>query len=477
MSNITGSDDEVRQSKYANTSRNKRVRINGEGTVYEFNRKLPSGKTSRAYRASRWVTIGGKSRRLTGQGATTKAAMASLDRAIKRKQVAFGELSQDMLQLTSEESALTVEQCIADWMRWNHDISDGTRRGYEAKIRLYLIPYFGSTPVRLLDTATLNTFFRDTLPDLRKPNGDPYLGPTAQRQVYFILHGVLEYAVKTRRIPINPLAATKPPKRTSKSPRQVDAMKQLSAYAHKQLMKHIQGDEHEARWMIALLGLRQSEALGLTDDCIVKRQTKSKPGKLKIIQQLQHRSAEHGCGPQDHKTREWPCGKQADRCPHAIGTSEFVFVDAAKTDSGVRVIPLVEPFYSVLIEHREKQQEFRDTAEFEPLIGDERFSQLLFTSKTGTPRRHQNDRREWHELVKRAFPDGPPPDLRLHDARHLAATMLSYLRVPSERIMRIMGWSPQTLFKMLDTYSHTDSSTLYDDMTAYASAMSERRKS
>lgn len=472
MIEVTVSGDDEAQSKYANTSRNKRVRINGEGTVYEFNRTLPSGKTSRAYRASRWIDVGGKRARVTGQGTTTQRAMASLEQAIIRKRVAVGELSTEMLNLTKEEKARTVAQCINDWLSRKRDLSEGSRNGYEAKIRLYLIPYFGDTPVRLLDTESLATFFHDTLPNIRKANGEPYLKSTGQRQVYFILNSVLETALKHRHIVFNPLSAIDAPKRDKKSPREEDDFKRVARWAPMHLMKHIKGDEFEARWMLALMGLRQSEVLGLTDDCIIARRKKSEPGKIKILQQLHHRNSKHGCGKYDHRMRKWPCGKQADRCPESIGVGSFYFVDMTKTPSGVREIPLVEPFYSVVVNHRNRQREFRKSDAFKPLSGDALFSQLLFTTKRGTPRRHQNDRAEWKSLLNRSE---VPYNLRLHDARHLAATMLSHLNVAPERIMRIMGWSPQTLYKMLNTYAHNDSSNLKDDMTRYADEIAKRR--
>lgn len=451
-------------NKYANRQRGPRVRRNGEGTLYEYSRILPSGRVSTSWRARRRVRIGGEIKRCAGQGATPQEALDSLEMSIVKKRVAFGELSAGVLEASSKSSPRTVANSIDEWMRTKTDLSEGSRRGYEAKIRNYLIPAFGDEPVRLISSQELKDYFLTTLPNIRKPNGEPYLKLTAQRQVYFVLHAVLEHAVKHRHLEFNPLDAVDAPKRDKRTKKQERELNAASHWVPHRLLELIAGREDDARWMLAFYGMRQSEVLGLTDECIVPRAREDEAGKIIIQQQLLHRSAQHGCGNYDSKSRKWSCGQQADRCPKRIGEGAFYFKDELKTVDGDREVPLVEPFYSAVIKQLERQRKLRQSEEFAPLGSDARFEKLLFTTRFGTPRRHQNDRTAWHRLLDEA---NVPTALRLHDARHLAATMLFEMGVQPEKIMRIMGWSPQTLQEMLKNYAHPSSDILRDDLEAY----------
>lgn len=354
-------DPQASVSKYANRQRGPRTRRNGEGTLYEFTRTLPSGRVSISWRAKRRVRIGGRTIRGTGQGPTPEAALDSLERNLLKQRVAFGELSADVLRLDEGRAVRTVAQCIADWMATKTDLSDGSRSGYEAKIRNYLLPAFGVKPVRLLDGEELKDYFLTTLPNIRKPNGEPYLKSTARRQVYFILHATLEHAVKHRHLEANPLDVVDAPKRDKRTKKQERALNRAAQWVPQRLLELIEGEEDEARWLFAFYGMRQSEVLGLTDECIVPRVRVGEPGKVIIQQQLLHRSAKHGCGEYDSRTRRWACGKQADRCPDRIGRGEFYFKDVLKTEDGDREVPLVEPFYTAVMDHIERQQVFRES--------------------------------------------------------------------------------------------------------------------
>jgi integrase len=61
----------------------------------------------------------------------------------------------------------------------------------------------------------------------------------------------------------------------------------------------------------------------------------------------------------------------------------------------------------------------------------------VFASPTGEPLNPNTDYHEWKALLKRA----KVREMRLHDARHTAATMLLALGVQERAAMGIMGWS------------------------------------
>jgi len=77
-----------------------------------------------------------------------------------------------------------------------------------------------------------------------------------------------------------------------------------------------------------------------------------------------------------------------------------------------------------------------------------RESGCVFTTPIGTPVDPRNDFREFRKLLARA---GLPP-VRLHDLRHMAASLLLAQHVPARVVMEILGHSQIAL--TMNTYSH-----------------------
>ena len=88
------------RSKFANRKRKDRVRGYGEGTVYEFERRLRAGAVWRGYRAKRSIKHGERSIRVVGQGKTRQEALANLERNITRTRIALAELAQSYIRST-----------------------------------------------------------------------------------------------------------------------------------------------------------------------------------------------------------------------------------------------------------------------------------------------------------------------------------------------------------------------------------------
>lgn len=66
----------------------------------------------------------------------------------------------------------------------------------------------------------------------------------------------------------------------------------------------------------------------------------------------------------------------------------------------------------------------------------------IFTQPNGKPLDPRRDLDEWKELLAEAG----VPEVRLHDARHTAATVLLILGVHQRVVMDIMGWSTAGMF-------------------------------
>jgi integrase len=172
----------------------------------------------------------------------------------------------------------------------------------------------------------------------------------------------------------------------------------LTVEEARQLLLAARSDRMEARWVIGLsLGLRQSEVLGLWWEDI-----DFKAGTLRIRRQL---------------IRSRTAGQAL-----AFGP--------LKSARSMRVLALPPALAAALERHRDRQR--REQHEAGSAWADPR---LVFASTTGGPVDHRNDTRAFKALVRAAgvrcseitSDDGTVrlvPQVRLHDLRHTAATLL-----------------------------------------------------
>jgi len=79
----------------------------------------------------------------------------------------------------------------------------------------------------------------------------------------------------------------------------------------------------------------------------------------------------------------------------------------------------------------------------------------LFAQPTGKPVDPRADYTAWQALLKAAGVRA----VRLHDARHTAATILLVLKVPPRAVMDVMGWSQVS---MTSRYQHVPAQVLSD---------------
>ncbi len=176
------------------------------------------------------------------------------------------------------------------------------------------------------------------------------------------------------------------------------------------------------RWAVALaLGLRQGEALALrwSDIDLETRSLRVRATRLRPVY-------EHGCG--------GTCGKTPGRCPQARRSNGVL--GPTKSSAGQRVIGLPTALVDLLEQHRETQAAERRHAA--SLWTEENW---VFATHTGGPINLNSDYVAWRDLLKSAG----VRHVRLHDARHTAATVLLVLGVPERTVMSIMGWSSTSM--------------------------------
>lgn len=105
---------------------------------------------------------------------------------------------------------------------------------------------------------------------------------------------------------------------------------------------------------------------------------------------------------------------------------------ATKSAAGQRVIGLPDQLLAVLKEQRQQQESERALAG-NLWAGED----WVFAAPDGQPLSPNSDHRAWKALLSSAG----VRQVRLHDARHTAATVLLVLGVPERTVMSIMGWS------------------------------------
>lgn len=194
-----------------------------------------------------------------------------------------------------------------------------------------------------------------------------------------------------------------------------------------------------ARWATTLLtGARRGEVLGVEADRV-----NLDADTLTLSWQLQRLPYAHGCKPACGRKRGADCPERYFRAPANYEKRQIkggLHLVRPKTKAGWRVVPLVYPLRDILA---------RQFAQ--------RPDGLLFVEPDGDPIDPRDDGKRWAELLQRAG----AKHVRMHDARHMAATLLMEAHVDPRVVMQILGHS-----SVLTTrgYQHVDVTLARDAM-------------
>jgi integrase len=388
-------------------------RANGEGAIY----KSKDGR----WRAS--VELGwkdGKRQRKVLSGAT-KAEVAQKLRQVQGQQ-------DDGLPISRDGRGPTVEKWLWHWLDnvQGRRVRERTLMTQTSIVQTHIVPSIGK--VRL----------RDLLPDHIEQLEAEVAAKDVTEWTVLGVHRVLSRALTVAeqrnlvsrnvcRLVDAPVVKKQPVQPLSKE----DARGLLAAA----------GDvRNGARWLVALgLGLRQSEALGLSWD-----QVDFDAGTLQVTQQLNRATYRHGCG------RPATCGERPTKCSKMQG--QGMSLSEPKSAAGRRTIVLPQPLVEALRTHRAEQAKERlkaGTAWWTAPKAAAGYSwDLVFRTPLGKPIQHRHDSVAWKALLAGA----EVRDARLHDARHTAASLLLAMRVPARVVMEVLGHSKYEL--TMTTYSH-----------------------
>lgn len=395
-------------------------RPKGEGTAP---RKLPDGR----WRAElRLGTDGNADRkRVVVYGATEKECSKNLRTAI-----------------SNHDNGLLIDgrsPTLSEWLHhWLDNIAPGTKVRPRTLVgyRSYVRTWVDSSRVA---KVRLDKLTPEHLEQLYKPMRDANRSETTVSQLHRILSRSLTIAVRRGRLSTNPAKRMDAPQPAAFEPDVLtpDDARKLRAQAER--------DPDGARWLVALaLGLRQGEALALAWDKI-----DLEAGTLHVHRELYALPWKHGCPESEtNPAAKKPCGRRADHCKQRHSGGRHVGVP--KSAAGKRTLSLPSQMVEALAKHKTAQLRIRAEegprwVGFKPENGEP--LELVFCQRNGKAYQASKDWAAWKAFLKAAG----VPAVRVHDARHTAATLLLLMGVDGRVVMDMMGWS---VASMLKRYQH-----------------------
>ena len=194
----------------------------------------------------------------------------------------------------TQPTKMTVGEWLDIWSaEYLNSVKPRTAEAYKKNIRVYIKPALGAVKLSALTAPAVQKFYNDMIrdgyavthtEDGKKVTEHKPLSPKSIKNVHGTLHKALEKAVALRYIKYNPAANPDLP-RIEKT-----EIKPLDSDTINLFLSAIKGHQYEAVYTFALFtGLRESEILGLSWDCI-----DFDAGTILVKQQLQRYSGTEG---------------------------------------------------------------------------------------------------------------------------------------------------------------------------------------
>ncbi len=299
--------------------------------------------------------------------------------------------------LTYESTTIDLPTFLEEWLiSAKPTLRYNTFHQYNQIIHKYILPRLGNRKLRELKPILIQQLYNHMV-------AEGYDFRTVQ-MVHGVIHVALVQAVKLGLLQNNPDDATTPPKPIPKE------MKFLDETQVQQLLitAKAQGSRFYALYHLAIAtGMRQGELLGL-------------------------------------KWSDMDWGNQTltvSRSLSQLKTGEYVF-NPPKTKAGRRQIDLGTVSTEVLRAHHRSQ--YLESVSQPGWNAED----LIFPSKTGKPMDPGNLRRMYKNLLKSAG----LPNIRFHDLRHTAATLMLNNGIPVLIVSRRLGHAKPSI--TLDIYGH-----------------------
>ena len=297
--------------------------------------------------------------------------------------------------LTLEGAQKTLSEFLEQWLgSIRASVKPKTITQYRQIVHMHILPLLGGIKLKDLRPDQIQALYNQKL--------DTGTSARTVLLIHAVLHRSLKQAFKWGSIVRNPADAVTRPKIVRKE------MKTLSDTQVRTLILAASGTRYEAIfWLAVTTGMRQGELLGLRwSDLDWQSQ------KLHVQRQLQR-------------------------------TKDGLVFSGPKSAAGRRVIMLGEETIKKLRAHLGVLSQERQAAGEQWQEND-----LIFPSTIGTPWDPRNLFRIFKQFLKKAG----LPDIRFHDLRHTAATLMLQQNVNPKVVQERLGHSDITL--TLNTYSH-----------------------
>jgi integrase len=334
---------------------------------------------------------GGK--RKTFYGVTRREVQEQLKTALHQQQ-------QGMLVVAPQQK---VGAFLVQWLEdvHKHTVRPRTYERYESLIRVHLVPGVGHYQLQKLAPQHLQRFYSKKL--------EEGLSPTTVASFHKLLHLALEKAVRWNLVPRNVCDAVDPPRIRHYE------IRPLNQEQIQRFLATAAGHPLEALFVLALAtGMRKGELMALKWQDI-----NFLAGTLQVRRILTHMPA------------------------RLNGKGGYIEAEP-KTESSRRNIVIAPFALEKLKEHRVRQLEARLKAG--PFWKD---NDLVFCSSVGG---HLHTSRDVFVQFKRLLKEADLPDIRFHDLRHSAATMLLGLDIHPKVVQEMLGHSQ--IGMTMDIYSH-----------------------
>jgi integrase len=298
--------------------------------------------------------------------------------------------------LTVPAADMTLHQFLGEWLEAHRSsLRPKTFIQYAQVVKQYLSPGIGRGRLRDLSPGLIQSFYDQNLRSGKS-------GRTI-RLLHAVLHCALNQAVQWGILSRNPAEAVNLPQIRTRE------MQTLTDQQARSLINHVEGSRYEAFfWLAVTTGLREGEILGLrwTD-------LDWATGRLMIQRQLQR-----------------------------LGDMGLVF-NSPKSRAGRRVVMLGSEALARLQRHRLVQESEKRRAG-----SNWHENGLIFPSSIGTPSEPKN----MYRRFKMTLQEAGLPDVRFHDLRHTAATLMLLQGIHPKVVQERLGHASITL--TLTTYSH-----------------------
>ena len=338
----------------------------------------------------------------------------------EKLKLALYEQQQGTLITASQQ---TVAHFLTDWLENTHKrrVRPRTYERYKQALDLHIIPALGHIQLQKLSAQHIRAFYAS--------QEDKGLAPATIIYHHSVLHNALDTAMKWGLVPRNVCDLVSPPRKKRFE------FQALTAEQGQRLLATLHGHKWEALFILALAtGMRRGEILGLK-----WQDVDFTSGTLQVRRIL-------------------------SRVPTSLPGREHVYVEAEpKTKQSRRNVTIAPFALDVLKQHRIRQLEAKLKAG-----ADWQDHDYVFCTLMGS---HLNPNHVVEEL-KKLLRQAKLPDIRFHDLRHSAATLLLAAKIHPKVVQEILGHTQ--ISTTMDIYSHVLPGMQEDAMGKLHDALSRR---